>query len=137
MTSNKKDPFNIENIEMVIIRKLIGMICNEDLEVKAELIGKPREEDQDKILNYLNNGIRWNAAASLKECDFCNEFAGPKTYLMDGTWLWPKFIRHYIEVHSLQLPEAFLQHIRDMEYEVSIAEATRIIDLPSSELKFE
>jgi hypothetical protein len=122
---------------MVIIRDLVGMICNESLEVNAELIGKSREGDQDKILNYFNHGIIWSATASLKRCEFCDAIAGPITYLIDGAWLWPKFIHHYIEVHGLQLPQAFLLHIRNLGYEVPIAEAMRVMELPPSEMMWE
>jgi hypothetical protein len=120
---------------MVQIINLLRLIGDENSKIKKELVTYSQEPDEEKLLSYLSNGRIWVAVASLERCVFCDHFAGPRTYMTDGKWLWPKFILHYVEVHDLQLPASFLEHIRMVEYTIPVAEVDRIFGLPESEIE--
>ena len=36
--------------------------------------------------------------------------------LTDGEWVWPEGLEHYIEVHSVLLPEDFARMVETMGY---------------------
>ncbi|MFJ1932745.1 hypothetical protein ACIOGZ_08735 [Kitasatospora sp. NPDC088160] len=41
---------------------------------------------------------------------------GCSSLTTDGTWLWRQDFPHYVETHHVSLPEAFVEHVRSLNY---------------------
>ncbi|MET7488525.1 hypothetical protein [Streptomyces sp. NPDC005538] len=41
---------------------------------------------------------------------------GCSSLVTDGTWLWRQDFPHYVEAHHVSLPEAFVEHVRGLDY---------------------
>jgi hypothetical protein len=86
--------------------------------------------DLEKIIKYLNNApiYTYTIAFDVK-CALCNqEIEGSTIERWDGTWLWGNVDCHYVQFHSVRLPDLMVEHIRRMDY------AARPIDISSQEL---
>lgn len=67
--------------------------------------------DRALVADYLDHGQRapW-ASAGPSMCRLCGEPVGSMEFL-DGTYLWPEGLGHYVREHSVRLPRAILDHI--------------------------
>ncbi|MFI6771426.1 hypothetical protein [Streptomyces sp. NPDC050355] len=43
---------------------------------------------------------------------------GCSSLVTDGAWLWRQDFPHYVEMHHVQLPEAFIEHVRVLNYQM-------------------
>ncbi|MET7689072.1 hypothetical protein ABZT06_14040 [Streptomyces sp. NPDC005483] len=43
---------------------------------------------------------------------------GCSSLVTDGTWLWRQDFPHYVETHHVVLPEAFIEHVRGLNYQM-------------------
>jgi hypothetical protein len=43
----------------------------------------------------------------------------------DGEWVWPEGLVHYVECHSVVLPEIFIEHCRSKGWKPAAASAAR------------
>ncbi|TVZ76182.1 hypothetical protein [Streptomyces sp. BK340] len=43
---------------------------------------------------------------------------GCSSLVTDGTWLWRLDFPHYLETHHVALPEAFIAHVRNLNYKM-------------------
>lgn len=43
---------------------------------------------------------------------------GCSSLLTDGAWLWRQDFPHYVETHHVSLPDAFLEHVRSLNYQI-------------------
>ncbi|WP_019711966.1 hypothetical protein [Streptomyces xinghaiensis] len=43
---------------------------------------------------------------------------GCSSLVSDGTWLWRLDFPHYVETHHVALPEAFIAHVRGLDYQM-------------------
>ncbi|MFJ6700011.1 hypothetical protein ACIQM4_28725 [Streptomyces sp. NPDC091272] len=43
---------------------------------------------------------------------------GCSSLLTDGTWIWRQDFPHYLETHHVLLPETFIKHARDLNYQM-------------------
>jgi len=34
-------------------------------------------------------------------------------------WVWPEGLPHYVEAHSVRLPDEFIQHMRDVDFRIA------------------
>jgi hypothetical protein len=50
---------------------------------------------------------------------------GCSSLVTDGTWLWRQDFPHYVETHHVQLPEAFIAHVRSLNYQIPALIAAR------------
>ena len=41
---------------------------------------------------------------------------GCSSLVTDGTWLWRQDFPHYVETHHVLLPEAFVEHVRNLNH---------------------
>lgn len=121
---------------MKIIKELGPYVYDENMEFHPSSTGKETPQDVEQIVSYLLSGVLWVGRASLKECEICDVVAGPHAFVTDGTWLWVKWLSHYVKVHNLELPIEFLSHIRCNGYEFDHVEAARIVRMPADEVKF-
>ena len=72
-------------------------------------------EDRARIVTYLRSG---HERASWLGCSFCRFGCGVDERLLgcrdltDGEWVWPEGLAHYVEAHSVFLPEPLVDTIR-------------------------
>lgn len=80
-----------------------------------------REKDKAQIIKYLKSGATLNAYMGYSFCRFeskqMDEKMGYREFT-DGVWAWPEGLAHYIEHHSVMLPDEFIQHMELNNYEV-------------------
>lgn len=77
--------------------------------------------DRLVIVDYLTNAPELVTSSKNKlSCIFCGEaVAGDSWVHSDGSWCWPHGLAHYVQLHSVRLPDRFVSHIRDNGYEPS------------------
>lgn len=79
------------------------------------------QELKTKIIKYLKSGniyVQWRGFSNCRfKCDPKHRALGTKC-LSDGVYVWPEGFYHYIEKHNIILPEAFLEHIKNNNFQV-------------------
>jgi hypothetical protein len=64
-------------------------------------------------------------------CELCQENLGnPGQYQSDGVWLWPSGLAHFVEKHSLRLPDSMVEHVRSVLYSPPARISGPIEELP-------
>lgn len=66
--------------------------------------------DREAIAGYLRNGREYAKWRGVSYCRFgcgIDDFAMGSRCLTDGEWVWPEGLSHYVEAHSVLLPEDF------------------------------
>ena len=89
-------------------------------------------QDLPRIVNYLRSGhdaTRWESApgkihsskyGGWSTCRFgCKEgeYNGTGDFT-DGEWMWPEGLAHYVESHSVILPEEFVNTMQSNDWQV-------------------
>jgi hypothetical protein len=77
-----------------------------------------RPDDLPRLLSYLASApvYTYTFVTDVK-CAVCGiEFDGSSIMRWDGTWLWGDEDRHFVETHSVRLPDRMVEHIRQREY---------------------
>lgn len=72
-------------------------------------------EERQKCAVYLNAGLTYELYRGYSYCRFdCHkdseEHLGDRDFT-DGVWVWPEGLGHYVEIHSVRLPDEFLTHV--------------------------
>jgi hypothetical protein len=86
-------------------------------------------DELDRIIAYLRAGRELNSWDGYSYCRFgCRDrFEDPVdpgvedmgvSDLFDGVWIWPEGLAHYVERHSVRLPEEFVDHMRSCSWVV-------------------
>ncbi len=68
--------------------------------------------DREVVVRYLREGRDYTRWRGLSYCRFrCGapSICMGSRCLTDGKWVWPEGLSHYIEAHSVLLPDEFLQ----------------------------
>ena len=66
-----------------------------------------RLQQRELIAGYLRAGAVVTSGCGLSPCRFgCGGYGS--TCMSDGVWQWPEGLVHYVECHSLRLPDEFL-----------------------------
>ena len=68
-----------------------------------------REDERQRVGEYLQRGTRVNQARGLSPCRFCERHNG-SAELTDGVYCWPEGLAHYVSGHDVRLPEEFVGH---------------------------
>jgi hypothetical protein len=69
--------------------------------------------EKQMVIDYLQKGTIAIAYMGLSWCRFeCGELNMGASDLSDGIYCWPEGLVHYIEKHSVRLPEEFIEHIK-------------------------
>jgi hypothetical protein len=72
-------------------------------------------QEREKVVAYLKAGHHYFSDMGYSNCRFScgirEKLMGSRTYY-DGKWVWPEGLAHYVEAHSVCLPEAFLDTMR-------------------------
>ncbi len=69
--------------------------------------------DRELISQRLALGTRFIAWRGFAACRICGALLGTRCMTMDGTWVWPERLEHYVLEHQLVLPPEFVQHLLD------------------------
>ena len=77
------------------------------------------QADLPSILAYLRAGQEWIQFHGWSycrfECGIAPSALGDRD-LTDGVWVWPEGLSHYVEAHSVRLPDEFIDHMRSQDW---------------------
>jgi hypothetical protein len=83
------------------------------------------------VLAYLRAGQVWIRFHGWSYCRFECEVE-PSVLgdcdLTDGVWMWPEGLAHYVEAHSVRLPDEFVDHMRSRGWQVPVEPITPWVD---------
>lgn len=89
-----------------------------------------------QICNYLESGQSFLPWLGYSWCRFgCGipESKMGSQCLIDGTWMWPEGLSHYVRVHQIPLPKRFIEHMAANSWRVPTDAAVPSLDEPGSE----
>jgi hypothetical protein len=69
------------------------------------------DTDRDLVAGHLDRGFVARAYMGYSTCRICGAQNG-SLELTDGVYLWPEGLGHYVTVHSVRLPDSFVNHVR-------------------------
>lgn len=75
----------------------------------------------ERIIAYLRSGQVIACCGGWSTCRFPRCREGERNgacEFTDGTWAWPEGLAHYVERHSVMLPEEFVETMRANEWRV-------------------
>lgn len=80
------------------------------------------EPDEAELVAYLDAGHVlidvMEAGHDVVTGDAHRHSLGCSSLVTDGTWLWRLDFPHYVETHHVRLPEAFVEHVRDLNHRI-------------------
>lgn len=85
-----------------------------------EAVRNTASENEDKIVEYLDNGVTFCITAGLVS-DVLNESKGVirnLEILTDGMWVWPSDLSYYVKFYHIELDTHFLEHIKKNEWTI-------------------
>jgi cytosine/adenosine deaminase-related metal-dependent hydrolase len=68
-------------------------------------------EERDLVARYLEHGFLHSAWMGYSPCRLCSKRDNGCLEVTDGTYVWPEGLAHYVEEHSVRLPERFVKHV--------------------------
>jgi hypothetical protein len=75
-----------------------------------------RRRERKQIVEYLRTGHTYAAYAGYSYCRFWLCLTRPPWMgtrdFTDGEWVWPEGLAHYVERHSVRLPDEFVETMR-------------------------
>ncbi|RZS99729.1 hypothetical protein [Aquimarina brevivitae] len=94
------------------LNNILNYILTDDELVKSSLIER-QNYNLDQIINYLDKGGKVSTVSSKRQCEFCGKIAGSINYYTDGNWVWPEWLKHYISDHAINLPNIFIEKVKE------------------------
>jgi hypothetical protein len=67
--------------------------------------------ERERVASYFEQGFEVRQYMGSSECRLCGACNG-STESMDGAYLWPEGLAHYVREHSVKPPDEVLVHIR-------------------------
>ncbi len=91
------------------------------------------QPNEQKIVSYLANGTTLLVSPGV-ERDIIdpNKIAGPQHILTDGVWVWPAVGVHYVNAYHIKLPDDFVNHMYNNEWNAFEVPEDQIIELYKS-----
>jgi hypothetical protein len=83
-------------------------------------------DDLARVANYLRSGRTYVPYRGYSFCRFAcgvEDASMGSRDLGDGVWLWPEGLAHYVECHSVRLPDEFIEAMRSHGWQVPAEEA--------------
>lgn len=103
------------------------------------VLSKKKLENKDKLISYLQSGIIISEWLGYSYCRFIDgpdeEFMGDKD-LSDGVWFWPEGLYIYIKLYNILLPESFLRHIENNNFQIPVNLNTEKIESMEEDYSF-
>ena len=59
---------------------------------------------------YLASGTIARACMGYSPCRLCSKSQNGNLEYTDGVFIWPEGLVHYLDEHSVRLPESFIRH---------------------------
>ena len=89
--------------------------CGKDEGTLREAINDHPEENEDKIINYLNDGVVFCVCPGLvfDVLDESKGIIGSLELLTDGEWVWASDLSYYVANYHVRLDEKFMEHIKE------------------------
>ena len=85
----------------------------------VQLVGEPDETD---LVAYLDAGHVlidvMEAGVDVITGNAHRHSLGCSSLATDGSWLWRQDFPHYVETHHVSLPDAFIEHVRSLHYQM-------------------
>ena len=75
--------------------------------------------DRERVVNYLRSApvVQEIQLEPFPRCQYCGVPSRDSLkVLSDGVWVWPGWLAHDVEAHSIVLPDRFHDHIRSSNY---------------------
>jgi hypothetical protein len=98
-------------MKLKVIGYWTGGLSHTELPLPHELVGELSQSVRHAVCEYLTNGQVYQTYRGHSWCRFycgiSNEGMGGRE-LTDGEWVWPDGLVHYIQEHSVVLPEEFI-----------------------------
>ena len=71
----------------------------------------------ERMFDYLSNGALAGGYRGTSYCRICRDRNGSKEYI-DGFFLWPEGLAHYVKEHQIELPSDFVNHVESNGYSI-------------------
>jgi hypothetical protein len=82
-----------------------------DMPNPADFVDPDWDEDERDITSgYLSSGTIARAYMGYSPCRLCSDRNNGDREFTDGIYIWPQGLRHYVDEHSVRLPEKFVSH---------------------------
>ena len=83
-----------------------------------EAISEYANEFEEKIIEYLNNGlVLIGSPGPVKDVlNDSKNFVGSMHILTDGLWAWPSVLKYYVKEYHIKLPEEFINHMLERNW---------------------
>ena|ERR1700722_831264 len=91
----------------------IETLTNEELPAPQELVTDIPSDERGALTRYLANGLPLIQYRGYSWCRFgcgIDDLKMGSWDFTDGIWVWPEGLAHYVGVHSVGLPEAFIKY---------------------------
>jgi hypothetical protein len=105
----------VQSVAFVPVLKLIGYWGADEQPSEYPYPGRLvspnwRRDDRARIVAYLRSGQLIRAFLGYSSCRICGLLGREMgaAEFTDGEWVWPEGLPHYIEVHSVRLPEELI-----------------------------
>ena len=84
----------------------------------AESVRPETASDEDKIVRYLQASPTFAASGPMVDdvLDPSSKAVAPLETATDGQWMWPRDLAYYVEKHHVELPEEFVNHMREQDW---------------------
>lgn len=90
-----------------------------DAPLVATLISEAAQNNEGKIIEYLNNGILFIATTGFVEDVLMpGRFICCPHILTDGIWAWPADFAYYVEKYHVKLPIEFVECMQKNNWSV-------------------
>lgn len=78
-------------------------------------------EEKKEVIKYLESGEMIIASPGIRSCIICDQnVIGSSSILTDGTWVWPAYYAHFIEVHNFAVPSGLEKEMEISNYEIPV-----------------
>lgn len=84
-------------------------------------------EDKEKIVSYLKSGqmILFCPEIVTDVLSDKEEWIGSTSIYSDGIWLWKNYLVHYLEKYNISLPQDFILHAKNNNWQNSKVSSER------------
>jgi hypothetical protein len=98
-----------------------------------------RSNERENIVSYLQSGheyLQWLGYSWCRcDCGIAEDQMGDSD-LTDGEWVWPQGLAHYVERHSVRLPDEFIGTMRSHAWRIPESAKPKVVRLPLCESFF-
>jgi hypothetical protein len=82
------------------------------------------EPDEERLVEYLDSGYLvlplMEGCPDVLSGAVHRRSGGGSSHLTDGAWLWRQDLAYYVEQYHVELPSAFLEHVRSNKYTLPV-----------------